>query len=286
MDFNYIKTKHDSILQLSHASNILNKYKNGKLTAKQQQAFDEIVPQYATYLKKMLAINKFDKNSINTKTDLLNDYYNFLHNKMYDNIFSAQGKFRSTILEEFLFLIFKDFVDSYHKQYDENNVLNSGSVKAYSNIYFKPKDFVHFIQNPEIGVNEKDQDYAIYRSFDISIDQQPPQQIRVPAIAVEVKTYIDKTMLDSIIATAEKIKNGNPHARFIAVTETYDVSLKVDPAYARIDQIYVLRKTQRKAGWSDIDKDVVWKLFEDTENHLKQPWSDIERKMKNSGVII
>ena len=169
---------------------------------------------------------------------------------------------------------------------DSEDVLGSGAVKAYSNIYFKAKNFKDFIKSPEIGVNEKDQDYAIYRTFDISINKASPMQIRIPAIAIEAKTYIDKTMLDSIIATAEKIKSGNPHTRFIAVAERYDVSFAVDPAYSRIDQIYVLRKSMRKSEWIDIDENVVWRMVEETIKHLERPWSDIETRIKEDGVII
>ena len=111
-------------------------------------------------------------------------------------------------------------------------------------------------------------------------------QIRIPAIAIEAKTYIDKTMLDSIIATAEKIKSGNPHARFIAVAERYDVSYDVDPAYSRIDQIYILRKTMRKTGWQDIDSEVVWRLFSESVSHLNRPWADIQNRIENEGIVL
>ena len=185
-----------------------------------------------------------------------------------------------------MFLLFKDYVKEIKTREDSEGVLDSGAVKAYTNIYFKAKDFKDFIKSPEIGINEKDQDYAIYRTFDISIDKANTMQIRIPAVAIEAKTYIDKTMLDSIIATAEKIKSGNPHTRFIAVAERYDVSFAVDPAYSRIDQIYVLRKTMRKSEWLDIDENVVWRMFDETIRHLERPWSDIETRIKEDGVII
>ena len=93
-------------------------------------------------------------------------------------------------------------------------------------------------------------------------------------------------MLDSIIATAEKIKSGNPYARFVAVAERYDVSYNVDPAYSRVDQIYVLRKEMKKGEWHDIDSSVVQRIFTDTRQHLARPWSDIESRIKNFGVSI
>lgn len=284
-EYKYICEARDKYPQLSHASNIITKA-SGRLSALEKDALGKLIPKYANYLKKMLSLSQFDKTAIGKKVEYLNAYYNFMHNNELDKVFSAQGKFRPTILEEFLYLLFKDYVDVVKQRDDEDNVLDSGAVKAYSNLYFKAKNFTEFIKSPEIGVNEKDQDYAIFRTFDISINKADPLQIRIPALAIEAKTYIDKTMLDSIIATAEKIKSGNPHTRFIAVAERYDVSFAVDPAYSRIDQIYILRKTMRKSEWIDIDKKVVWRLFEETIKHLERPWSDIESRIKDDGVII
>lgn len=284
-EYEYICEARNSHPQLSHASNIISKV-SGKLTDAEETALDLLIPQYAQYLEKMLTLPKYDKVSIEKKVGFLNEYYNFMHNNGLDRVFSAQGKFRPTILEEFLYLLFKDYVDFVKQRDDVDDVLGSGAVKAYSNLYFKAKNFREFIKSPEIGVNEKDQDYAIFRTFDISINKSDPQQVRIPALAIEAKTYIDKTMLDSIIATAEKIKSGNPHTRFIAVAERYDVSFAVDPAYSRIDQIYVLRKTMRKSEWIDIDRQVVWRMFEETIKHLERPWSDIETRIKDEGVII
>ena len=272
--------------QLSHASNILVK-SNTSLKPKEGEALLNIAKHYIEYLQGVLAIKGFDNNSINKKTDLLNGYYNFMHNNNYDDLFTSQSKFRPTILEEYLFLLFKDLVQHYKDEYhDTENVLTSGSVKAYTNLYFKSKDLPDFITSPAIGINQKDQDFAIFRTFDISINGEQPKKIQIPAVAIEAKTYIDKTMLDSIIATAEKLKSGNPHTRFIAVAERYDVSFDVDPAYSRIDQIYILRKSMRKNGWENIDNKVVLKLFNETKEHLERPWSDVKTRLTNEGVII
>lgn len=283
--YNYICEMKGKYPQFSHASNIITKY-SGKLNGKEGDTLNKLIPEYSKYLHRMMGISTYDKYAIEKKVDYLNDYYNFMRDNDLEKAFSSQGKFRPTILEEFLYLLFKDYVELIKQRYDDNDVLGSGAVKAYSNLYFKAKDFKDFIKIPEIGVNEKDQDYAIYRTFDITINEKTPLQIRIPAIAIEAKTYIDKTMLDSIIATAEKIKSGNPRTRFIAVSERYDVSYAVDPAYSRIDQIYILRKSIRKNAWADIDKDVVWRLFEETTQHLERPWSDIEARIREEGVVI
>lgn len=284
-DFDFICRAREDYPQLSHASNIITKSKSA-LTSRQRETLELLVPEYSSYLKNMIDLKTYDCASIYKKVEYLNKYYNFMHSHELDKVFSSQGKFRPTVLEEFLFLLFRDYVADVKEAKDTKNVIGSGAIKAYTNLYFKARDFKNYIQNPEIEINDKDQDYAIYRKFNISVDNKQNVQIHIPAIAMEAKTYIDKTMLEGIIATAEKIKSGNPYTRFVAVTERYDVKLSVDPSYSRIDQIYVLRKAMRKQEWKDIDKDVVWKLFTDTKNHLERPWSDIEAKIKNDGLII
>ena len=209
----------------------------------------------------------------------------FYHDNDIDNLFSSQSKLRPSILEEFVFILFRDYVNDLIDRFDADSIINSGSAKAYTNLFFRAKDFQEFIKAPQIGVNQKDQDYSIYRELSISIDGKNTK-IKIPVVAVETKTYIDKTMLDSIIATAEKLKNGTPHSKFIAVTESYEVDKNVDPAYSRIDQIYVLRKSNNRDSWNQISEDVVFRLFNDVKDHIERPWSDIETKMKKEGVIL
>ena len=288
-EYNYICEQKRKMPQLSHASNIISKW-GSNLKGQQKTTLQSLIPEYAKYLREMLAISDnqrmTEKEKVIKQVTCVNRYYNYMHDNNFENTFSAQSKFRPTVLEEFLFLLFRAYVLKAKETHDVEDVLGSGAVKAYTNIYFKAKDFKDFIVSPEIEVNEKDQDYAIYRTFDISINNANPLKIRIPAVAIEAKTYIDKTMLDSIIATAEKIKSGNPHTRFIAVSERYDVSFGVDPAYSRIDQIYILRKGMRKQEWAEIDADVVWRLYEETIYHLNRPWSDIETRIMEEGVII
>lgn len=283
---NYITQQVEVFKQLVHASNLITKWNKLNLTKAQKEALPSICEEYKQYLSSNLDLKGYTKEIIYDRVELLNTYYNFLHANDYDNLFSAQGKFRSTILEEFIFLLFKDYINDKKNELDKFDIIHSGQVKAYSNLFFKAAGFQEFINKLQIGVNTKDQDYAIYRECTVSINNYKSTQICIPALAVEAKTYIDKTMLDSIIATAEKLKTGNPYVRFIAVAEHYDVGADVDPAYSRIDQIYILRKGRRRDGWKDINPNVVLKIFEETISHIERPWSNIEKKLEESGVIL
>ncbi len=225
---------------------------------------------------------------------MLNGYYRFFEEQGIESKqgFDSRSKIRSTILEEFMFFLFKDFVSLLIKESGvDNAVIKNGNTEAYSNLYFTAFDIKKFIQAPSIEVNTKQQDYAIYREVDISIKNaaSSKRKANIPILAIENKTFLDKTMLEGAIATAEKIKMGAPYSIYIVATETYAVKFDVDPVYSRIDQIFVLRKCkQNKKNRlpKDIDSEVVIRMFWFVVTKLLRPWSAIEKKLLESGTII
>lgn len=112
-NYEFICSAINSNPQLIHASNIKTKYNKEfdkeYSDEKSNPALFLIIPEYTDYLRGMLEIEAYDKDAVFKKVELLNKYYNFLNSNNLDNAFSSQGKFRSTILEEFLFLLFKDW---------------------------------------------------------------------------------------------------------------------------------------------------------------------------------
>lgn len=284
-DLNFLQEECEVHTQLSHASNICTKSNRG-VKAKEKKALEEVVPIYAEYLESQKELKGYSTSIIKERVRLLNGYYRDYNHLQLDNVFSSQGKFRSTILEEFMFFLFRDYVAELKRKYkDADNLIQGGAAKAYTNLYFTASGIENFVKEPNVEINVKDQDFAIYRKVDLSIDGKT-KEIKVPIVAVENKTYLDKTMLEGVIATAEKLKSGNPYTRFVVVSENYDVDLKVDPIYSRIDQIYVLRKSKRKEYFAPIDANVVIRFFQETKQHIERPWSNIEVKMREEGVIM
>lgn len=197
--------------------------------------------------------------------------------------YSAQSKFESTVLEEFMCLLFMPLI----RQKGEEQDYSIGNIRAYSNMYFSPKNFESFKEDPAIKINQKDQDFAIYRNITLTVKDESIN-ISVPVVSMECKTYLDKTMLEGSIATAEKIKMGNPYCLFFIVTETYDVSYDVDPIYSRIDAIFVLRKQKRPRNGrlNPISYEVVYDLYSTVKKHLESDWSNIGEKITNYGRVI
>jgi len=280
--YDYFKEEIRNFPYLCHAKNILaKKDKNEKF-----EYLNAIVLRYYNYYSRNKQLSGIDDETIYRRVEALNDYYNFLHDQGYDNIYSAQSKFRPTILEEFMSILFKDYLhEVQNSNLGINDIISCGAVKAYTNLFFFSENFNSFIIHPDVGINQKDQDFAIYRKTELQIDNSS-HSLCLPVVAIENKTYIDKTMLEGAVATADKIKVGNPYCLYCVVTETYDVSLEVDPAYSRIDQIFVLRKTTRRAPWQSISNEVVKDFVKFVINHLERPWSDVANKLRTTGKLI
>ena len=271
-----------------HASNIIAKYKSKKNSSIQLKALPLLANEYYKFIYENDKLIGYSKKIICERTKLLNNYYDFISANDYDNIFTSQGKFRPTILEEFMYILFKDLINEIKSKIKNDNNLKVGSSRAYTNLFFSGANFESFINEPQIGINQKDQDFAIYRPINISIGNSNTIQTNLPIVAIENKTYIDKTMLEGSIATAEKIKSGNPYSLFFIVAENYDVDLKIDPIYSKINQIYVLRKSKRSGNTpiQPIYADVLIDLVDEVQKHLTRNWSDVSNKLNNLGKII
>jgi len=288
--YDYLKAECAKSPYLVHASNILGKRVDKKYASK-LATLKLFAEQYKKYLAGNLLLAGTSKETVSKRVELLNEYYDFFrdydasHETKIDKVFSAQSKFRSTVLEEFLAILLQDVVRESLKDV-AGAKMEIGSVKAYANLYFYSKNFATFAVSPSLGINEKDQDFAIYRNVEIRMDEGAPRLASVPVVAMECKTYVDKTMFEGAAATAEKLKAGNPYTMFGIVAETYEIDRTFIPAYSRVDQVYILRKGSRKGEIKPIDSGVVLKLVEDIANHLKKPWVDIENKLSADGLLI
>ncbi len=256
-----------------------------------------VISKYGEYYNSLNSIHSYDSPSIELRASILDDYYDFFENEEIEKTFDARGKIRPTILEEFTYLFLREKVDSIKEERGDNTkeYIHCGAVKAYSNLYITAKDIKGFVNEPPMPrINEKNQDYTIYCTMDVIISNElgiesDKKSIHVPILAIENKTYLDKTMLEGAIATAEKLKFGNPYSTYIVVTETYAVANDVDPAYSRIDQIFVLRKCKHETKNrrpQPISPDVLNRLVKMVESRLTDTWADVENRMQEKGEII
>ncbi len=286
-----LNNKASFMTKLIHGSNIQSKIENEK-NETNKALLDEIKTEYHNWLEKIEKLKgKSDDQSIKQRVSDLNLYKNFIDQPKFKkeqgnpNGFTSQSKLHSTVLEEFMHHLLIEIPKLNGKN------LNFGPTNAYSNLYFSPKDLDSFENDSGLTINTKDQDYAISKEIKIttslnSSSKVENKNIYVPVVSIECKTYLDKTMYEGSVATAEKIKRGNPYSLFLIVTETYEVDHSVDPQYSEIDQIYILRKSSnRSLPRNDIYADVVIDLFRTVENHLNSDWQNVSARIASGRVI-
>ena len=291
--------KHNQHPQLVHASNLIAKCKSKKslvVNGANYAILCKLLPVYIEYLNYQLSITDYSEDSIAKRVQSLDNYYQTIEYLAVESIFDSRSKIRSTILEEFMYLLLLKATEDLKSKLGENQkYVKCGAIKAYGNLYITGKDVKDFIEKPEVKINTKDQDYAVYRSVPIMITNEEGSNdvickeiANVPIIAIENKTFLDKTMLEGSVATAEKVKLGNPYSTYIVVTETYAVDDDVDPIYSRIDQIFVLRrcKTDKENRLvNPISPEVVTKIVQLVVSRFNRQWSDVGNRIKD-GLIM
>src|SRR3990172_7164729 len=67
-------------------------------------------------------------------------------------------------------------------------------------------------------------------------------EFELPAVAIECKTYLDKTMLEGSSTAAEQLKVRNPNGFYIVVAEWLKLTENINLRKYKVDQIYILRK--------------------------------------------
>ena len=221
-----------------------------------------------------------DRDILTNRVQLLNDYKDFLDQQHYAEKFDSRSNLHSSVLEEFMYYLFRDLVSEFS---DEALI---GKTRTFKDIFFRAADYRALIEKPHGTVERKDHDFAIGVRVTAKLKSRGSTEIEehewdIPAVAVECKTYLDKTMLQDASTGAEQLKHKNPNAMYIVVAEWLKLTDAVNLKKFKIDQIYVLRKqknTDREYRYAvDYEKnpiysDVVEHLFKVVREFLCSPW--------------
>lgn len=269
-----------------HGDNLEHKIRVEK-QSENKKLLNEIKKKYLKWKEDNLKITGITREGIKKKVKLLNNYKTFIEQPKFKKEsgqrygFTSQSQLHSSVIEEFMYYLFKDIGKLTNKH------IYWGRTQAYTNLYFAPRNIDAFEDSSNIVINVKNQDFSISKEVVLKSrvsnnENWQERKIYVPIVSVECKTYLDKTMYEGSVSTAEKIKKGNPYCIFLIVTETYEVSLDVDPKYSSIDQIYVLKKERRK---NPIYEDVVYDLFKFVESHINSEWYNVKERIKRGKMI-
>jgi hypothetical protein len=251
------------------------------------------------------------------RVELLEEYKAFIDQQQYAETFDSRSNLHSSVLEEFLYYLFRDLVR------DFGNRALVGKSHSFKDIFFVPPSYREMVTRPYAAVERKDHDFVIGITVeadlktraqsarlratledqsDVEDNAEPldendtqvgtrgrlsdvaqiePHLFDIPAVAIECKTYLDKTMLEGSSRAAEELKARVPNALYIVVSEWLKLTEDVNLRKYKVDQIYVFRRqknTDREFRFRDtyvknpIYADVVWHLYELVRLHLTSDW--------------
>ena len=161
-----------------------------------------------------------------------------------------------------------------------------GKSHSFKDVFFRAPSFKEMIKSPYAFLEKKDHDFAIGASVKTAMrcagaTTEEIHDWDIPAVAIECKTYLDKTMLQDVSTAAEQLKQKNPSAMYIVVAEWLKLTDSVNLKKYKIDQIYVLRKqknTDREFRFNaeyqknPIYADVVEHCFNAVRTFLTSDW--------------
>ncbi len=247
-----------------HESNLDGKIsQNYKGRGKDFESFKR--EKYLPYKEAQMNITGVTKDGIYRKSELYDEYSRSVDAFNEGNWITPQSKFRPTVLEEFCGYLFKDLLP----------------IKALGLGFFKKGIYagLRIDTQGNVEIETRDVDFVIGKEVVAQISGKQ-YEIRIPLVAVECKTYLDKTMLSEAQFRAQKLKGGSPRARVLLLTEKNEVALKEVPSESPIDQIYVLRDGEN----DPVAPNVVWDFFNDVKTVLERARE--ERIIKLPGVLL
>lgn len=244
-----------------------------------------------------------DRAIIVERVRLLEEYKTFLDQRHFAEQFDSRSNLHSSVLEEFLYYLFRDLV----ADFGDNALI--GKSRVFKDIFFAPPSYRGMMERAHARIERKDHDFVIGVTISANLDlkanrddidseplrlgESPVAYVTridgrsethlfdIAAVAIECKTYLDKTMLEGSSRAAEQLKARNPNAMYIVVMEWLKLTEDVNLKKYDVDQIYVFRKqknTDREFRFANdydknpIDPDVVWHLYQTVRNHLLHDW--------------
>lgn len=239
-----------------HESNIDGKCRDVKGNTYRrifQQCLDFKRDSYIPYKNSQMAITGITKAAIERKVALLNDYYPCVDAFIETHHITSQAKFRPTVLEEFCGHLLKDIPEIARLDLD---FFNKGVFAG-----------ITLDRLGKAKIKTKDIDFCIGKKFDVNIEGDQYHLI-IPVIAIECKTYIDKTMLSEAQFTAQKMKQGSPNVKVYCIAERNEIDIDEVPTKGRtpLDQIFIIR-----GKWTNpVNSDAVCAVFTEIKLALER----------------
>jgi len=271
---------HGDNLKQKEESPKYSREESKKLLKEIRPAYDEWAAANDALIGPTKDASPADAEIIAKRIELFSRYKDLIDKKEYAEEFDSRSNLHSSVLEEFVYYLFRDLITSLSKQ------ALIGKSQTFKDIFFLPPNYAEMLLVPHSRVEEKDHDFAIGVTINVRLKcagqtTEETHDIRIPAVAIECKTYLDKTMLEGASTAAEQLKTRNPNAIYIIVSEWLKLSEDVNLKKFKVDQMYVLRKQKNtdreyrlRPGYDKkpVYLDVVLHLYETVRKHLFADW--------------
>ncbi|MGO7789870.1 Bpu10I family restriction endonuclease [Rhizobium ruizarguesonis] len=228
------------------------------------------------------------------RVELVEKYKEFIDQQKYAEKFDSRSNLHSSVLEEFIYYLFRDLVSSFPGR------PLIGKSATFKDLFFFPGSYTEMVTLPHARIERKDHDFVIGATINAPFAMDGAEDVEthvfdLPAVAVECKTYLDKTMLEGSSVAADQLKMRNPNALYILVAEWLKLTTSVNLKKYKVDQIYILRKqknTDREFRYKDgyvkkpLDPAVVFRLYEQVREHLSGGWGGgVEEGLERGWLI-
>jgi hypothetical protein len=275
-----------------------NHYNHGNLLKNKSTSDKEVKKIYESYLKFIANISAFqitDDKSISKFVGEFNSYRESVLYSIENRKNSGQENLRSSMLEELFCHLFSDLIGELLPSLPSNLLL--GKANSYVDLTFSPSSFREIFIKPNPYIHSKDQDFVIGVSLELIIKADGANEIKediiVPVLAIECKTYIERNMLDSCSGTARRLKSAMPYCLYIVASE-YMKLKDEQPELSDINEIYILCKASvserldsRKRGIKPhiIQEDLIIDLFNKVKGHLNSIWWSPDKALSTGKII-
>ncbi len=272
----------DNLKQKEISAKKYSDVKSKQLLAKIRKRYDAWRSANEALAGPGITSSRIDRATIEQQVRLFTEYKDFLDHQHFAEHFDSRSNLHSSVLEEFLYYLFYDLV----QEFSDSALV--GKAHTFKDIFFAAPNFRSMVNNPSARIEKKDHDFVIGVTVNANLkcegsDIIENHVIQIPAIAVECKTYLDKTMLEGSSSAAEQLKLRSPNSLYIVVAEWLKLTESINLRKFKVDQIYVLRKqknTDREFRYlpsyvkNPIYSDVVFHLFTLVREHLTSEWGE------------
>lgn len=284
-----------------HRDKLLAAIKNPKAKA-DKSLLEEAFKQYEDWSDKLSKLTSKGDKRVEEMTTLLNEYKDFLEVDLIAKNGSpfikrqkGQMKLDNSIIEEFLIHLVSDDILK-----GLPNGIETGSQTAFMSLTFRPSTIEGLVEQPEIVLKQKDQDFTIGKSiyYQFSPDEKFDKKVTangklfLAVLAAEVKVNYDKTMFQECAGTASRLKQGCPLSKYYALVEYLDMKPE-DVRLTDIDNVFLLRKAKRlpfekRSIFEEvrdqhrdfpISSDVMKRFVKEMQDFISSTWYDPEQAL-------